>query len=94
MKYEFERSKPALRRMNSIRAFKILNVKGNNLIVRNPYDREKTFDLITVKNPNDYKIGNYIDAIISRTGTSSYMSQFLGNTPPELVPTAGEEIGV
>ena len=94
MAYEFERIKPALRRMNGIRAFRILKVRGNNLIVRNPWNMEKTFDLITVKNPNDYKIGDYIDAIINRMGASSYMSQFLGNTPLEFAPTNGEEIGI
>lgn len=88
MEYEFERTKPMLRRRNGIRAFKILDIRGNNLIVRSPWNREKTFDL-TVKNPNDYKVGDFIDAIISKTGTSSYMAQFLGKTPMGL-PRNGE----
>lgn len=91
MEYEFERTKPALRRMNGIRAFKILDIKGNNLIVRNPYDRERIFDLITVKNPSDYEVGGFIDAIISRMGTSSYKAQFLGKTPSNFIDN-GKEI--
>lgn len=91
MEYEFERTKPILRRRNGIRAFKILDIKGNNLIVRNPWNRKKIFDLIIVKNSNDYKVGGYIDAIISRMGTSSYVTQFLGKTPPEFIEN-GKEI--
>ncbi|MDE7430659.1 MAG: hypothetical protein K2N34_01890 [Lachnospiraceae bacterium] len=91
MTYKYEQTKPALRRMNSIRAFRVLDIKGNNLIVRNPYDRERTFDLIAVKNPNEYEIGDYIDAIISRMGTSSYMAQFLGKTPSDFIDN-GKEI--
>ena len=91
MTYKYEQTKPILRRRNGIRAFKILDIKGNNLIVRNPYDRERTFDLITVKNPSDHKVGDFIDAVISRMGTSSYMAQFLGKTPPEFIDH-GKEI--
>ena len=91
MTYKYEQTKPALRRMNGIRAFKILDIRDNNLIVRNPYDREKIFDLITVKNPSNYKVGDFIDAIISRMGTSSYMAQFLGKTPSDFIDN-GKEI--
>ena len=91
MTYKYEQTKPALRRMNDIRAFKILDIKGNNLIVRNPYDRERIFDLIAVKNPNEYKVGGYIDVIINRMGTSSYMAQFLGKTPSDFIDN-GKEI--
>lgn len=83
---------PALRRTCSIHAYKILNIKGNRLIVRNLYNREKTFDLISVKNPEDYEIGDYIDAIVNKLGTSSCIAQFLGKTPPEFVPNNGQEI--
>ncbi len=92
MTYEYERTKPALRRTCSIHAYKILNIKGNRLIVRNLYNREEMFDLISVKNPEDYKTGDYVDAIIGKLGSSSRMVQFLGKTPPEFVPNNGQEI--
>ncbi|MCM1189369.1 MAG: hypothetical protein NC541_08740 [bacterium] len=92
MTYEYQRKKAALRRECGIKAFRILKINGNRLTIRNPVDREKVIDLISVRNPGAYKSGDYIDVIFNKTGVSSYVTQFLGDTPPEFAPTSGEDI--
>lgn len=86
-----EQTNAAKRRENNIRSFKILDIKGDGLIIRNATNKE-TCVSITVPDPRDYEVGNYVDVIFSRTGTSSFKTEFLGKTPQEFVPQSNIEI--
>lgn len=92
MTYKHEQTKPVLRRRNSIRTYKVLDIKEGNLIVRNPYKREKTEEILVPKLENDYKVGDYADIIFCKMGSSSYKTELIGHTPPEFVSTNGEDI--
>lgn len=91
MKYKPEQTTALLRRRNSIRTFKVLGIKGNDLIIRNSYDRGKTA-AFTVSEPDNYKIGGYVDMVFVRRGSSSYAIQLIGHTPPEFTPDNGQDI--
>lgn len=94
MEYKKEQTKLILRKRNSIQAYKILDIKGGNLIVRNPYKRENTAEILVPKLTNDYKVGDYTDIIFCRTGSTSYKMEVVGHTPSEFAPTNGEDIGI
>lgn len=91
MECKREQTTTILRRRNFIRAFKILGIQGNNLIVRNSFDRNKTAEF-AVSEPNEYKVGGYVDMVFIKTGTSSYTIELIGYTPPEFTPKGNVEI--
>lgn len=91
VEYKPEQTKKILRNKNAIHAHKLLGVKGNNLIVRNPYNRDVTAEF-AVPNPDDYKTGNYVDMVFGRIGSTSYRMKLVGYTPTEFVPDNGEDI--
>lgn len=91
MGYRPEQTKEVQRLMNNIRAFRILDIKGNGLIIRNATNKESCAT-IDVPDTKKYEIGGYVDVIFSKTGTSSYRTEFLGKTPPEFAPKHEVEI--
>lgn len=91
MAYKHEQTTVILRLRNSIRAFKILDIKGNNLITRNNFNKDKTVEF-EVLNPDNYNIGDYVDMIFFRTGSSSYRIELIGHTPSGFMPVNGEDI--
>lgn len=91
MEYRREQMITTLRRRNSIRAFRILDVQGNNLIVRNSLDRSKTAKF-AVSEPDEYKVGDCVDMIFIKTGSSSYSIELIGHTPEEFIPKGNVEI--
>ena len=94
MECKFEQTKLVLRKRNSIKAFKILDVREGCLIVRNPYKRENTVEIPVPKLADDYKVGDFADVVFYKIGSTSYRTELLGHTPPDFVPTDGEDIGV
>lgn len=90
--YKHEQTTAALRRINNVKAAKILEIKGNSLIIRRDYKTNKTVE-ISVSNPQDYKVNEYIDVILYSNGTSSYGTKFLGRTPGAFIPADGAELG-
>lgn len=91
MEYKREQTTTILRRRNFIRAFKILAIQGDNLIVRNSYDRNKTAEF-AVSEPDEYKVGGYVDMVFIKTGTSSHTIELIGHTPEEFIPKGNVEI--
>lgn len=91
MEYKREQTTTILRRRNFIKAFRILDIQGNDLIVRNSYDRNKTA-CFTVSEPDEYKVGGYVDMVFTKTGTSSHTIELIGHTPPEFTPKGNVEI--
>lgn len=85
-----EQTNATKRRENNIRSFKILDIKGDGLIIRNAVNKGTCS--IAVLDSSDYEVGNYVDVIFSRTGTSSFKTEFLGKTPQEFVPQSNIEI--
>ena len=85
MEYKAEQKSKVRRIMDNIRAFRILDIKGNSLIIRNATDRNACA-MIDVPDTKGYETGGYVDVIFSRMGTSSYRTEFLGKTPPEFAP--------
>ena len=92
MTYKQEQTKQILRRRNSIRAYKVLDIQEGNLIVRNPYKREHTENIYVPKLADDYKVGDYADIIFCKMGSSSYKTELIGHTPPEFVLSNGKNI--
>lgn len=91
MEYKREQTTTMLRRRNFIRAFRILGVRDNNLIIRNSLDRNKTAEF-AVSEPDEYKVGGYVDMVFIKTGTSSHTIELIGHTPPEFTPKGNVEI--
>lgn len=91
MAYKHEQTTVLLRLRNSIRAFKILDIKGNNLIIRNNFNKDKTVEF-EVLNPNNYNIGDYVDMIFCRTGSNSHRIELIGHTPLEFIPDNRQDI--
>lgn len=91
MEYKREQSTIVLRRRNSVRAFRVLAIQGDNLIVRNSYDRDKTAEF-AVSEPDEYKVGDYVDMVFIKTGTNSHTIELIGHTPPEFTPKGNVEI--
>ncbi len=94
MEYKNEQTKAILRRRNSIRAYRILDIQGDSLIIKNPYNRERTVEISVPKIVGGYNVGDYADIIFLRTGSTGYTAEVIGHTPPEFTPSNGEEIGV
>lgn len=94
MEYKKEQTKLIFRRRNSIRAYKILDIKDGSLIVRNPYKRENATEIEVPKPTDDYKVGDYADIIFLRTGNTGRKIEVVGHTPPEFVPTTRDDIGI
>lgn len=86
MEYKNEQTKVILRRRNSIQAFKVLDIQGDNLIIRNPYNRKHTVKVFVPKIVGDYKAGDYADIKFLRTGSTGYTVEVVGHTPPEFMP--------
>lgn len=91
MEYKREQTTAILRYRNSIRAFRVLAIQGNNLIVRNSYDRNKTA-CFTVSEPDEYKVGGYVDMVFTKTGSNSYTIELIGHTPTQFTPKGNVEI--
>lgn len=91
MEYKREQTTAVLRRRNFIRAFKILDIQGNNLIVRNNLDKSKKAKF-PVSEPGNYKIGSCVDMVFIKTGSSSHTIELIGITPPEFIPQSNIEI--
>lgn len=91
MEYKHEQTTTILRHGGHIRAYRILDIQGNNLIVRNNLDKNKTAEL-PVSEPDNYKIDGYVDLVFVRRGSSSYTMRLIGHTPPEFTPDNGQDI--
>lgn len=94
MNYKHEQTATILRRRNSIKAYKILDIQGNNLIVRNNLDKSKTDRTaeFPVSEPGNYKVGGYVDMVLVSRGSNSHAIQLIGHTPPEFVPDNGADV--
>ena len=91
MNYKQEQTTTILRHRNSIKAYKILDIQGNNLIIRNNLDKSKMIEF-AVSEPGNYKVGSYVDMIFTRMGSSSHRIELIGHTPPEFMPDNGVDI--
>lgn len=85
MEYKREQTTTMLRCKNSIRSYKILDVRENRLIVRNPLNKNGTVE-VPVSEPDNYKAGDYVDLVFIRMGSNSHRIELIGHTPPEFSP--------
>lgn len=92
MEYKHEQTTTILRHRNSIRAYRILDIRGDNLVIRNSYNRECTVGIPVPKLVNSYKVGDYADIVYFRTGSTGYKAEVIGHTPPEFTPDNGADI--
>lgn len=92
MEYKHEQTTAILRHRNSIRAYRILDIQGDNLVIRNPYNRERTVGIPVPKLVSGYKVGDYADIIYLRTGSTGYKAEVIGHTPPEFTPDNEQDI--
>lgn len=79
------------RHENNIYALKILEIRENNAVVKNPLN-PKICVLVPLSDSDYYGAGIYIYVQFVGTGKSSFKANLIGITPPELVPINGEEI--
>ena len=88
------------RKMNGIQAFKILGVTDEGIVIPLPKafgeNRTTGFPLSDTA-LSACEVGKYADFTLSYTTydgkAHSYMVKFWGITPPEFIPTNGEDIG-
>lgn len=79
------------RHENGIYALKILEIRGNNAVVKSPLN-PKICVLVPLTDSDYYGAGIYIDVQFVKTGKTSFKADLIGITPPEFVPINGEEI--
>lgn len=90
MKYKQEQTTAALRRENAIMVYRVLEVRGSDLIARNSLNKGGAV-MLAVSNPDDYRVGDYVDMVIVPTGDNSRRIKLVGHTPPEFRPGKGQE---
>ena len=92
MEYKHEQTTTILRHRNAIRAYRILDIRGDNLVIRNSYNRERAAGIPVPKFVSGYKVGDYADIVYFRTGSTGYKAEVIGHTPPEFTPYNGADI--
>lgn len=78
------------RHENGIYAVKILEVRGNNIIVKNPLN-PKTCVRVPVSDTDYYGIDIYVDVAFANDG-EVFKANLIGITSPEFIPIDGDEI--
>lgn len=78
-----------------ITVHKVLEVKGDNVIIGVPHVLSKDGSIsVAMADTSDIKPGIYLDfqfAYTVRNGrANSYQARFLGETPPQFIPKEGE----
>lgn len=79
------------RHENGIYAVKILEIRGNNAVVKCPLN-PKICVLVPLSDSDYYGAGIYIDVQFVGTGKASFKASLIGITEPQFVPNDGEEI--
>lgn len=77
---------------NSVKAHRILDIKGNNLIIQLWANSDEQGQVL-VSMPEEYTIGEYIDLQVLRTSKTSYQINLIGKTPVVLIPADRRNIG-
>lgn len=83
------------RQRGGITSHRILEIRGNNLIIGAPKALSTDEKIsVPVSDTSGFKIGDYLDFVFCYTltdgRTSSYQTRFLGKTPPQFIPADGE----
>ena len=83
------------RQRGGITSHRILEIRGNNLIIGAPKALSKDEKIsVPVSDTSSFKTGDYLDFQFCYTLTdgkpSSYQTRFLGKTPPQFIPADGE----
>lgn len=83
------------RQRGGITVHKVLEVKGDNVIIGVPHVLSKDGSIsVAMADTSDIKPGIYLDfqfAYTVRNGrANSYQARFLGETPPQFIPKEGE----
>lgn len=78
------------RHESGIYALKILEIRGDSIIVKNPLN-PKTCIRIPVSDTDYYGIDIYVDVAFVNDG-DSYRANLIGITSPEFVPIDGADI--
>lgn len=89
------------RKMNGIQSFKVLDITDMEILIQLPreFGENRTTKIpLSSEALSACEIGMYVDVTLSYTvyngqAPSSYMAKFWGVTPPEFIPTNGEDIG-
>lgn len=89
--YKFEQTTMELRSKRSITAHKILDIEGNDLVIRLWLNRDDT-ERFHVTGSENYEIGQYVDFVILRTGKASHTTKLIGKTPEQFIPVDGSDI--
>ncbi len=79
------------RHKNGIYALKILEIRKDNVVVKNPMN-PKTCVLVPLSEADYLGVGIYIDVRFVWTGKTSFKVDFVGITEPQFVPINGDEI--
>lgn len=79
------------RHESGIYALKILEIRGNNAVVKNPMN-PKTCVLVPLSDSDYYGAGIYIDVQFVGTGKTSFRANLIGITEPQFVPNDGADI--
>lgn len=83
MEFKQEQLTTVLRHRNNIEAVKITNISDGNLILERFNGKTEK---MPVSYPARYRVGQFLDVIIFKTGNSSHGMKLVGITPPEFYP--------
>ena len=92
-RYERIQKTTALRNQNSIKAYKILDIKGKHLIFQLWLNSDEQGQIM-VSMPEVYKVGQYIDMQVIRHSKTNYSVKLIGETPDAFIPADGRAIAV
>ena len=94
MEYKAIQKTEPLRCANEVKAYRILDIQGKDLIFQLWFNDENSRGSIKVSMPEDYEIGQYIDLQVIRTSKISHKVTLIGRTPHKFIPADGRNIAV
>lgn len=92
MEYRKEQTTEPLRNQNSVKAYRILDIKDKHLIFQLWLNSDEQGQM-KVSMPEEYQIGEYVDMQVIRNSKTSYQIHLLGKTPAAFIPADGKNIG-
>lgn len=94
MEYKAIQKTESLRCANGVKAYRILDIQGKDLIFQLWFNDESSRGSIKVSFPKEYQIGEYVDLQVIRTSKMSYQVTLIGRTPATFVPADGRNMVV
>ncbi len=92
-RYEHIQRTTALRNQNSVKAYKILDIRDKQLFFQLWLNSDEKGS-ISVSMPEAYEVGQYVDMQVIRHSKTNYSIKLIGRTPDAFIPSDGRAIAI